>query len=1201
MRTIRGAGGKNKGGSSPRLPVEASDTLRSTSFARVLDLIAEGEIEGLVDGLRSIYLDGTPIQNPDGSMNFTGVTMATVNGTQNQEFIPGFGGTEQEFDVSAEVKLDLPITRTITNPEADAARITLTVPALTKQDVLTGDVTGTAVLIGIAVQSNGGGFLFKYLSRQWINCPNPANSPGTGLNITVLWSAIGDFTLRVVKFDVQYREIGAMSWTTLKQDSFTSAQMFSNRGVRYSGSPFTVSRSYEVTGLPDLYYEARVVVTSGTGTLTVSVLSVLIEVPFDWIRGKASSPYQRSYRVPLTGSPPWDIRVYRLTNDSTTATLQNKTFFSSYAELTDEKFSYPNTALVGIVIDAEQFSAIPTRGYDMKLLRCHIPSNYDPVTREYDGIWDGTFVIAWTDNPAWCFYELLINARFGLGNYLSTSQIDKWALYTISQYCDGLVPNGEGGLEPRFTCNAYLQTQEEAYTVLATMASIFRGMAYWEAGAITVAQDSPSDPVFLFTEANVEEGLFTYSGSSKNARHTVALVSWSDPEDGFKLRPEYVEDADGIARYGVSSIAVTAFACISRGEARRVGEWILYSERFETEVVIFRCGHDGVYVRPGNIFAVQDQHRAGLRFGGRLRSATVSAVVVDAAITIESGKTYTLQVVLPDGSLETKTISNAPGSATTLTITPDFDVAPSPLAVWIVTSSSLSPRLYRCISIVEPDRQTYEITGIAHEPSKFDYIERDIPLTPLNYSSLLIAPATPQNLVVSEAITIRQGIAVVIVTIRWDPVATASRYLVEYRRDNGNYVTMPEVRQRSIEIIDAQPGLYEIRVTAKNVLGISSAHPGSETRYILGKMAPPADVTGFLVTQMVDRLLFTWNAVADLDVDYYEIRRGLTWNSALYITTSRERFAEVILYANGQFFIKAVDTSGNPSINAASVLIQNPFTETHAGGLSDSASWSGTHDDTSGTPEGLILTDNENWTTLSAAWSTYVDPWVVYSDPLFSGTYVTGIFDFGAVGLFNPVFETFVFEQLLAKGATWVVQERTWLEYTHPWTGVPSNVSIAIELGTNQTGSVFIAAYSFAPYAEGFVKARAFRFRFTLTTTDANYLPRLTSFAANFYFRQRVVPFNDAAVTAQPWSDLSSSWSTYTTYWESFAATTLTISPRFALVPAVTASVQGGVLGDTFIIADKGESYVRVIIVDSDMNAKSGLIDVTAVGVGDVF
>ena len=281
--------------------------------------------------------------------------------------------------------------------------------------------------------------------------------------------------------------------------------------------------------------------------------------------GKTTSKYERTHRIDLPAATTgWVIRVTRLTANANLATIADTTTVESYTAIIDDKFRYPNSALVGIIIDSQQFSSIPSRAYDLYGRIISVPSNYNPKTRVYTGTWDGSFKPAWADNPAWVFYDLATNTRYGLGQYVNAALLNKWALYQIGQYCDGLVNDGFGGMEPRFTCNLYLQSQSDAYKVLQDLSSVFRGMAFWAGGAIQAVADMPSDPVYTYTQANVTGGKFTYSGSGRKTRFTTALVSWNDPSDFGRAKVEYVPDNEGIARYGIQQTSVTGFGCTSQ-------------------------------------------------------------------------------------------------------------------------------------------------------------------------------------------------------------------------------------------------------------------------------------------------------------------------------------------------------------------------------------------------------------------------------------------------------------------------------------------------------------------------------------------------------------------------------------------------------------------------------------------------------------
>jgi predicted phage tail protein len=816
---IRGAGGGGGGkggggGGSTRAPIESPDSLRSRQYARVVDLVSEGEIEGLVDGLKSVYLDDTPVEAADGTLNFSGVTLITRPGTQSQAYIPGFPAVEAESAVSTEFSYALPVTRSISNVNADAARLTVSVPQLTYQSLVTGDTGPTPVDIAIDVNTAGGG---------WVQA------------------------------------------------------------------------------------------------LT------------DTISGKTTSRYQRAYRIELPGNGPWDIRLRRLTADSTQSNLRNATWWDSYTEIIDSKLRYPNSALCALAVDAEQFRAIPRRGYDIKGLKVRIPSNYDPATRIYTGVWDGTFSVAWTDNPAWCFYDLLVAERYGLGAFLDATQIDKWALYTIGQYCDELVENGFGSLEPRFTCNLYLQTREEAYRTINGFASIFRGMVYWSGGALTPVQDAPRDVAAMFAPANVVGGQFQYQGSSAKARHTVALVAWNDPADRYRQKIEYVEDPDGIARYGVVQTEILAVGCTSRGQAHRIGRWLLYTERLESETVTFRAGLEGLAVAPGEVIQTTDPIRAGSRMGGRVAAATTASVTLDASVTLASGKTYTLWAALPDGTVESRTVTTGAGSTATLAVSPAFSAAPQAEAIWVLAASDLVPESWRIVSVTEIDRSQAEIVAIAYRADKYAAVEQNLVLEPLQTSSLNTTPDTPTSIDVTESLyLVTSSVVGARVTVSW--LGSSPYYELQWRRDGGNWTTL-STQAVSLDIQPAEPGSYDFRLTAINALGRRSvAADFSATIY--GLASVPANVAGFAIAAIGGAAHLSWAASADLDVivgGHLRIRHTTDtiapdWSSAIDIGPQVPGSAThtVLPLLSGAYLAKWVDSSGNESAAASGIVTNAP-------------------------------------------------------------------------------------------------------------------------------------------------------------------------------------------------------------------------------------------------------------------------------------
>jgi predicted phage tail protein len=790
---IIGAGGGGKGGGgSARVAQEAPDSLRSKAYARVVDLVCEGEIEGLAAGLQSVYLDDTPIQNADGSYNFTGVTLEVRTGTQQQSYIPGFSSVENEVSVGVECKYGQPVVRSITDPDVDAVRIKVSIPTLTLQDTTNGDLNGASVTYAIDLQSRGAGY---------------------------------------------------------------------------------------------------------------------VQILQDTVSGKTSSRYQRSYYLPLTGIGPWDVRLRRITADSTQASLQNKTFLESYTEVIESKLRYPNSALMALRVDASQFTSIPRRSYDLKLLRVRIPSNYLPETRSYAGVWDGSFKVAWTDNPAWCFYDLVTNTRYGLGNYTPESQVDKWALYRVAKYCDELVPNGLGGYEPRFTCNLYLQTREQAYKVVQDMASVFRGMAYWSGGTITVTQDAPQDPVYQFTAANVVDGEFAYQGSSAKARHTVALVSWVDPEDFYRQKVEYVEDLAGIARYGVVQADVVAMGCTSRGQANRVGKWLLYSEQSESEIISFRTGLEGAVVRPGDVIKVADASRGGMRLGGRIAAATTVSVTLDQDLPAGS---WRISVVLPTGVVEERQVGSLSGR--TVGVTSAFSMAPQVGAIWVLSSTLVEAQHFRVVQVAESEPGIHEITALAHNPNKYVAIEQGLALQPRAITVLSTTPAAPTGLTVTESLYRVKDQALVLIQLGWEQVFGALEYQVTYRVNGGNTVTLPKVSSTYLEIRNAEAGDYVFTVRAVGVSG-KLGNSASLSQSILGKLQPPDDVQDFMVLRRTTDLLLSWSANTDADLSGYEVRVGTGWDSGVLVgqTAGTQLVHDQSESGQYNYHIRAFDTSGKYS------------------------------------------------------------------------------------------------------------------------------------------------------------------------------------------------------------------------------------------------------------------------------------------------
>jgi len=1086
-----GGGGKGGGGGSGSVVASiAPDSLRSKAYARVLDLVCEGEIEGLVNGAKSIYLDGTPIQNADGSYNFGGVTWTSRNGTQQQSYIAGFPAVESTSTVNVEVKYASPVTRQYTNANINALVVTIAVPQLTYQDTSTGNVSGTSVGIAIDVQTNGGGFV--------------------------------------------------------RQD------------------------------------------LKGAGTIS----------------GKTSGRYQRSFRINLTGTGPWDVRVVRLTADSTADNLQNKTVWDSVTEIVDTKMRYPNSALVGLSVDASQFSNIPTRAYDMKLLRVRVPSNYNATNRTYTGSWDGTFQVAWTDNPAWCFYDMLTSSRYGLGGFITASQVDKWALYAIGQYCDQLVPDGFGGTEPRFTCNLYLQSREEAYKVLADMASIFRGMAFWSSGSITAVQDAPATAAYLYTQANVVDGVFTYSGSSAKARHTVALVTWNDMADMGRQKVEYVEDTAGIARYGVVTTQIAAIGCTSRGQANRAGRWLLFSERLETETVSLKTGLDGMICRPGQIIKVADPSRAGVRYGGRIVAASTTSVTVDNAVTLTAGQAYTLSVLKSDGTVQDAGITHSGGTLATFTLATALPETPSVGGIWMLTSAQVAPQTFRVIAVRENDRHEFEVTALAHEPSKFDAVEQGLQLQTRSYTVLTEKPATPTNLVVTDALyKTSQGVRVR-VSVSWTPVRMATAYAVTSQAAGGNVSPELVTPNPSIDLLDLTEGTYTISVWAISAVGIRSATAASVQYQVLGKTAPPENVQGFVVARNGNALNFTWRQVGDVDLDHYEIRQGLSWNAGIVIGSTVSNSFSWTAPRGGTFMVKAVDTSGNysssesvvdaPDVSGINAVVTSSESARNWNGTTVNAlvlglvqqlqwvdldTWATAPTwDATTFSGGVISNGTKPWSAYTGNWNLYAQPWI-FLDTVSNGTYTTQPIDIGYKATSTVYIDNLL--EALQVVPPWTSFTDPWVNYSAPdwtWQGRSGGISAAFEIATSDDNVTWGQWQQFTPGAYSF---RYVKLRVTLASEDVSVVPYMTRFNVQIDVPDRVVHFGSVSVP--------------------LAGVTLSFTPEFVGIQTVQCTLQSATSGDRITVQGKSTTGVTVKVFDSAGNAKSGVIDVDAFGYGEKY
>ncbi|PJD09557.1 host specificity protein J [Enterobacter bugandensis] len=802
MATEKVLKGRKGGSSSSRTPTEQPDDLQSVAKAKILVALGEGEFAGQLTG-KDIYLDGTALENADGSQNFSGVTWEFRAGTQAQKYIQGIPGTENEINVGTEVSSATAWTRTFTNTQLSAVRLRLKWPSLFKQED-DGDLVGYSVNYAIDLQTDGG------------------------------------------------------TWQTVLNTSVT---------------------------------------------------------------GKTTSGYERSHRIdlPQAGST-WTIRLRKITADANSAKIGDTMTLQSFTEVIDAKLRYPNTALLYIEFDSSQFNgSIPQISCEPRGRVIRVPDNYDPETRTYNGTWTGAFKWAWTDNPAWIFYDLVVTDRFGLGNRLTAANIDKWTLYQVAQYCDQQVPDGKGGsgTEPRYICNVYVQERNDAYTVLRDFAAIFRGMTYWGGDQIVALADMPRDVDYSYTRSNVIDGRFTYASSTTKTRYTTALVSWSDPDNAYADAMEPVFEQELVARYGFNQLEMTAIGCTRQSEANRKGRWGILTNN-KDRVVSFDVGLDGNIPQPGYIIAVADELLSGKVMGGRISAVNGRVIKLDRVADAAAGDRLILN--LPSGASQSRTIQAVNGES--VTVTTAYSETPQAEAVWVVESDELYAQQYRVVSVSDNDDGTFSITGAWHDPDKYARIDTGAIIDQRPVS--VIPPGNqspPANIVISSFSVVQQNISVETMRVSWDQAQNAIAYEGQWRRNDGNWVNMPRSSTTSFDVPGIYAGRYLVRVRAINAAEISSGWGYSEEKTLTGKVGNPPKPVGFTATGINWGIRLNWGFPANTG-DTLKTEIQYTANSDFSdplllsdVPYPSAEYTQLGLKAGQEFWYRAqlVDRTGNES------------------------------------------------------------------------------------------------------------------------------------------------------------------------------------------------------------------------------------------------------------------------------------------------
>ncbi|HEN4987998.1 TPA: DUF1983 domain-containing protein [Klebsiella variicola subsp. variicola] len=807
---IAGAGGKKSSGSS-RTPVEADDTVNSRAMASILDLLGEGVVGGLINGAKSIFIDGVALENEDGSFNYSGVTWDFRDGSQDQSPMPGFDFVETPKAVNTQLKTTNAVTVAIDNDDADRVRVIMKFPSLRSIDKKTGDTNGTSVQ-------------FKF---------QLANGNGSFYDVIAAGESSSDVTLTAKKTGVYYR-------------------------------------SYEI-------------------------------------------------QLPKPGRA-YKVRVLRLSADSNDQYLFNDTWVDSIGEIVDTPMNYPNSVLVGLKVNSEQFgSSMPSRSYLIRGLKIRVPSNYDENTNTYNGVWDGTFKLLSSSNPAWILFDLLTNARYGLGKFVSESMIDLGQLYQIGRYCDEEVDDGFGGKEKRFAINTQITSRQDAYRLIQDIAGAFRGMVFWAGGMVNIMQDSPSDPVMLFTNANVKDGLFTYKGSARKDRPSVALITYNNKQDGYKQNVEYVEDQEAMARYGERKTEAVAFGCTSRGQAHRVGLWLLYTARMESDMITFTAGLDASFLMPGETVLIQNKYRAGKRNSGRIVSFTKNSITLDAPVSLKKSGSF-IRIINQEGKIVERDINETGDNITKVTFKTALATADQPVAngVWTITEPDLVPMRARVVAIAQGETPgSFDITVVQNNASKYQAIDNGAALVPENTTVLDPTYSKPSNLVISEGTYLSSpGNLSVKLMLAWE--GKSPEYWVSWRRsDEGNVSNWQSARatEEQYEIVNvAENGRYDFQLYSVS-FGGKKSEIITAVYQVKGTMTPPGAPTSLTAVGDYRNVVLNWvnpDSVDLAQINVYASKTNKLDTATLIAQAATTTFTHAGLGDNETWYywIRAVNKRG---------------------------------------------------------------------------------------------------------------------------------------------------------------------------------------------------------------------------------------------------------------------------------------------------
>ena len=970
---------------------------------------------------------------------------------------------------------------------------------------------------------------------------------GVYFNKTPVRNADGSDNFRGFDF---VERTGTQAQTYISQSTGTEQTFNSGVKITNAGSPgpaiFSITNS-EIDKVRVTITIPSLLVQQENGDVEATNVEIMIERQYAGgayaqvfkqnIKGKTTDPYQRDYLVPTDGAFPVNIRVTRMTADDPLSGFpkkQSQVYLANYTTIIEEKFRYPNSALAWTRFDAREFSSVPQRRFLVRGIKIRVPSNatVDETTYlgriTYSGVWDGTWATnrVWTSDPAWCLFDLLSNTRYGCN--LPESSLSKWDFYTISQYCNELVSDGKGGQEARFALNLHIKETQNIFDAIKNLTAIFRGINYYASGSMVILQDKPVNVSnYLLGPSNVVGGTFLYEGTSVRTRHTTALVAYQTYEDLGEVRFEYVEDRDGIAKYGVVNKDIRSVGCYSQGQAHRIGKWMLLSEQNLSETVSFSIApSEGLILRPGMVVDIADPLKGNTRRQGRIKSSTTTRVMLDSGtdLSIDMNNSPTISVVLPTGLVETKDIDASSSNVANgdIAIIGAFSVAPKKDGTWLIQTTDIQSQQFRILSVKEEDGGILAATAVIYNSSIYDAIEKDLNLTQRDTTNLTDPPDVVTNLSASEYLYQSGSSVLVGVNLSWtSPVKRVHEFTGRYRVDSDNWESFT-VKSPNLTLKDVKAGTLQVEVQTVNfVNGTSQVVAGSFV--IAGKTAPPSNVSNLTfepISNNSGRL--RWDKATDLDVivgGAVQIRHSnltdgsATWANSVSLIAAKTgvQTEAIVPLIEGEILVKFEDSSGFVSISAASVIVDLPDTIQPLTILSQredqisptpfsGAKTNVTYDASAG---GLVLTTEAFDGVASVDAITDWDA-VGYGDVATTGTYLfAGQLDLGAVYSLDLIrhFATVGYlpdDDLDARAAN----VDTWGD----WDGEVNNVDakLYVRKTNDNPGSGSPTWSGWQEFTNGTFKLRGAEFKAVLSSSDTDENIKVTQlgFGASLKRRQ---------------------------------------------------------------------------------------------------